>query len=68
MSLEHAPGLLEGVAQLGAAEGGGERVVADGDVLLGVVSLNGALEKGQVVFRYSRSNLYSPSCMCIDQY
>ena len=62
-TLEHPPGVLEGVAQLGAAEGGGQRVVADGDVLLGVVSLDGALEQGQGVFRYSRSNLYSPSCM-----
>lgn len=62
-TLEHPPGVLEGVAQLGAAEGGGERVVADGDVLLGVVSLDGALEQGQGVFRYSGSNLYSPSRM-----
>ena len=43
MSLEHAPGLLKGVAQLGAAECGGERVVADGNVFLGVVGHDGAL-------------------------
>lgn len=42
--LDHAPGLLEGVTELGAAKRRGEGVVADGNVFLGVISHDGALE------------------------
>ena len=42
LGLEDAPGLFERVADLGAGEGGGEGIVADGDGLLGVVRLDGA--------------------------
>ena len=43
-SLEDPPGLLEGVAELGTAQGSGEGVVGDGDVLLSVVGLDGSLQ------------------------
>ena len=44
--LENPPGLFKGVTQLGAGESGRERIVADGNVLLGVVGLDHALGNG----------------------
>ena len=44
--LENPPGLFKGVTQLRAGESGRERIVADGNVLLGVVGLDHALGNG----------------------